>query len=358
MTVQDVPRPRNSVVFIRGETENRGPVVPRQFLEVLSGPTRAPFTNGSGRLELAQAIVNPGNPLTPRVLVNRVWLHHFGEGMVTTPDDFGTMSEPPSHPELLDYLASQFVANGWSLKRLHREIMLSSVYQQTADNNPRYAQIDPSNRLLWRANLQRLEFEALRDSLLAIGGVLDTNLYGRPVDLDRNPDSTRRTIYAVVDRTDLPDAFVNFDFANPEMPSGKRYETFVPQQALFMMNSPVVIEQAKKLVALKDFETCADDTARIQFLYDRIYQRLAHPAEIQLGLDFVTQPPTIEQTARELAAKPSKPGGKSGSGPRALARQQRFERNPPNNSRKRAPLTSWQEYAHALLQANEASFVD
>ncbi len=358
MTVQDAARPRDSVVFLRGEAENRGPVVPRQFLEILSSPTRTPFTNGSGRLDLAHAIVNQNDPLAPRVMVNRIWLHHFGAGIVTTPDDFGTMSEPPSHPELLDYLANQFVADGWSIKKLHRLIMLSSVYQQTTDNNPRYAQIDPFNRLLWRANIQRLEFETLRDSLLAIGGSLDTTIYGRPVDLERNPDSTRRTIYGVVDRSDLLDAFVNFDFANPDMPSGKRYETTVPQQALFLMNSPVVVEQAKKLVSLKEFETCSDETARIQFLYERIYQRPARTPEIQLGLDFVAQMPSTERTSKDIAASQSDSDGQRRFGPRALAKQQRFERNQPPASKKRAPLTGWQEYAHALLQANEASFVN
>jgi len=359
MTLADAARPRDSAVFIRGEAENRGPVVPRQFLEILSGPTRAPFTNGSGRLDLAHAIVNKNNPLTPRVLVNRVWLHHFGEGIVTTPDDFGTMSEPPTHPELLDHLASQFVADGWSIKKLHRAIMLSSVYQQTTDNNPRYAQIDPHNRLLWRANIQRLEFETLRDSLLAVGGSLDTTMYGRPVDLDRNPDSTRRTIYGIVDRSDLLDAFVNFDFANPDMPNGKRYETTVPQQALFLMNSPVVVEQAKKLVALNEFEACADDTARIQFLYDRIYQRPARPPEIQLGLDFVSQTPLKDKSSKDTTIAQSDSSNERRLGPRAMARQQRIERNQPANTpKKRAPLTGWQEFAHALLQANEASFVN
>ena len=359
MTVQDVSRPRDSVVFIRGEAENRGPVVPRQFLEILSGSTRTTFTNGSGRLDLAHAIINKNNPLAPRVLVNRVWLHHFGEGIVTTPDDFGTMSEPPSHPELLDYLASQFVADSWSIKKLHRAIMLSSVYQQTTDNNPRYAQIDPHNRLLWRANIQRLEFETLRDSLLAIGGSLDTTMFGRPVDLDRNPDSARRTIYGVVDRSDLLDAFVNFDFANPDMPNGKRYETTVPQQALFLMNSPVVVEQAKKLVALKDFEACADDPARIQFLYDRIYQRPARPPEVQLGLDFVSQTPLTDKSSKVAAVAQPDSANERRFGPRAMAQQRRSERNQPANApKKRAPLTGWQEYAHALLQANEASFVN
>ena len=367
MAVQDAARPRNSPVFIRGEAENKGEIVPRQFLEVIAGATRQPFTNGSGRLELAHAIVNKGNPLTPRVMINRIWQHHFGAGIVTTPDDFGTMSEPPSHPELLDYLATRFQDEGWSIKKLHRLIMLSSVYQQTTTDNPRYAQVDPYNRLLWRANIQRLEFESLRDSLLAIGGSLDRTLYGRPIDLERNLEATRRTIYGVVDRSDLLDAFVNFDFANPDMVNGIRHETSVPQQALFLMNSPVVIEQAKKLVALDEFEARTNDTARIEFLYERIYQRLPRQEEIQLGLDFVGQTPLTEKVAgKTLVASNS--GGPNRLANRQERRQEMMEErraerqggNRPNNvqQKKRAPLTGWQEYAHALLQANELSFVN
>ena len=358
MIVEDVSRPKDSPVFIRGEAENKGPIVPRRFLEVLSSASRPAFTNGSGRLELAHAIVNPSNPLTPRVLVNRVWQHHFGTGFVPTPDDFGTMSEAPSHPELLDHLATRFQEAGWSIKSLHRWIMLSAVYQQTTDDNPRFAQVDPNNRLMWRANIRRLEFEVLRDSLLAIGGSLDEAMYGRPVDLGRNPESRRRTIYGMVDRADVLDVLVNFDFANPDMPSGKRYETTVPQQALFLMNSPVVIEQAKKLASLKEFADCASDQARIQFLYERIYQRPPRPEEIQLGREFVSQTPNpgpavaSEPVAETVANNPRRPG------PRQMAKQQRVQRNLPPETRKRAPLTAWQEYAHALLQANEASFVN
>jgi hypothetical protein len=345
-------------VFIRGEAENKGPVVPRQFLEILSGPVRPQLTNGSGRLQLAHAIVSPTTSITPRVMINRIWQHHFGAGFVPTPDDFGMMSEPPSHPELLDYLSSVFVENGWSIKKIHRLIMLSSVYQQSSADNPRYAQIDPFNRLLWRANIQRLEFESLRDSLLAIGGALNEQMFGRPVDLERNLDSTRRTIYGVVDRSDLLDAFVNFDFANPDMPNGKRYETTVPQQALFLMNSPVVVEQAKRLVSLKDFDQCADDTTRIQFLYERIYQRPAREEEIKLGLDFVAQAPQVDAVPVVFAAQ-SGPDVGPRLRPKQLAKQQqRAGNNSSAASRKRAPLTSWQEYAHALLQANEASFVN
>ena len=360
MVLEDVLKPHDSPVFSRGEAGNRGAIVPRRFLEVLSGPYRPPFTNGSGRLQLAYAVASKSNPATPRVMVNRVWLHHFGEGFVPTPDDLGTMSEPPSHPELLDYLAACFMDEGWSLKKMHRLIMLSSVYQQSSANNPRYAQIDPFNRLLWRANIQRLEFEVLRDSLLAIGGALDPTMFGRPVDLTKEPYSTRRTIYGFVDRSDVADVLINFDFAPPDLPTGRRHQTTVPQQALFLMNSPLVVEQAKKLVALADFNQCQDDAAKIQFLYERIYQRPAREEEVKLGLEFISEKPEPEKVAAAEAppqriANPESFRGKFRE--KQLARQ-KFARGGGSTFRKREPLKAWEEYTHALLQANEASFVN
>jgi hypothetical protein len=353
MVLEDAVRGHDSPVFIRGEAGNKGEVAPRRFLQLLSGPVRPVFTNGSGRLELAMAITSPNNPLTARVMVNRIWLHHFGEGIVATPDDFGMMAEPPSHPELLDYLARNFMTNGWNIKKLHRLIMLSSVYQESSANNPHYAQTDPGNRLLWRANLRRLEFEPLRDSLLAIGGTLDTNLGGRPVDLRKNPDSTRRTIYDYVDRANIPDVLINFDFATPDMVTGVRHVTTVPQQALYLMNSPLVIDLARRLVARPDFSEITDDTARLNFLYERIYQRPPTPEEIQLGLEFVNQTP--------LRGENSPPVVKGGNPPRHGPGQTQYADRKglvAKADRRRAPLTSWEEYVQALLQANETSFVN
>jgi hypothetical protein len=345
MAVEDSPRPKDSPVFIRGEAGNRGPLVPRQFLEILSGPNRAAFTNGSGRLELAHAIVNSNNPLTPRVMINRIWLHHFGEGFVPTPDDFGTMSESPSHPELLDYLARRFMDEGWSIKKMHRLIMLSAVYQQNSANHPRYAEIDPDNRLLWRANIRRLDLEALRDSLLAIGGSLDRTLYGRPVDLTKEP---RRTVYGLIDRSDVPDVLLNFDFANPDMPNGRRHQTTVPQQALFLMNSPLVIEQARKLVALGEFNSCGDDAEKVRWLYERVYQRAPRPEELKLGIEFVAD----GRAAAVQASRDSPPVNPQRGRP-ALRPIARLLAAPAPKS-----LTPWEAYAHALLQANEMSFVN
>ena len=356
MVLEDVARPKDSPVFIRGEAENKGPIAPRRSLELLSGPVRPEFKNGSGRLDLAGAITSKNNPLTPRVMVNRVWLHHFGEGFVNTPDDFGTMSEPPSHPELLDYLAGKFIEDGWSVKKLHKQIMLSSVYQQSSANNPRYAQTDPQNRLLWRANIRRLEYEPLRDSLLAIGGTLDATMYGRSVDLNKEPYSTRRSIYGYTDRQNPADVQVNFDVANPDMTNGKRHQTTVPQQALFFMNSPLVVESAKNLVSRSDFSALASDEARIKLLYQTLYQRTPSAEEVALGLDFLSQEPSKDRVASTVsapAANPRRPGLAAMAANRPNAKRGGGVPTPS-----RAPLNAWQEYAHALFQANEFSFVN
>ena len=181
----DKPNPVNPYIYIRGTAGNRGPAVPRQFLEHLA-PDRKPFAAGSGRLELAKAIVHPDNPLTARVLVNRVWAHHFGKGLVLTPSDFGLRAQPPSHPELLDWLAHRFMQEGWSIKELHRWVMISATYQQASDNRPAFVKIDPANRLLWKMNRQRISFEALRDTVLQASGDLDLEIGGRPEKIQRS----------------------------------------------------------------------------------------------------------------------------------------------------------------------------
>ncbi len=357
MVLVDSPKPADSRVFIRGEAENQGDLTPRRFLEVLSGPNRPVFRSGSGRLELAAAIISTNNPLTARVMVNRIWLHHFGEGLVTTPDDFGNQSAPPSHPELLDFLAVRFVEDGWSIKHLHRLIMLSRVYQQGSENNPRYAQQDPENRLLWRANIRRLDFEAVRDSLLAIGGRLDTTAGGRPVNLGAAPYSVRRTIYGFVDRRNLPEIYTQFDFANPDVTTGKRYETIVPQQALFMMNSPLVVEQARSLVNRPDFKESAGAEGRIQLLYEIIYQRQPTPVEIKLGVNFIRQSPPAEMPEVSPVVSENPPTGDPAGGKKRPGRRpaMALATIPATGLR---PLGAWARYAHALLQANEATFIN
>jgi len=361
MVLVDSQKPADSPVFLRGEAENKGEIVPRRFLEILSGPARPVYHNGSGRVELAASIVNPANPLTARVMVNRIWLHHFGEGIVTTPDDFGNQSAPPSHPELLDYLASRFMADGWSIKKMHRLIMLSSVYQESSDNNPRYAQLDPNNRLLWRANIRRLEFEAVRDSLLAIGGRLDRTIGGRPVNLGQGQGgySSRRTLYGTVDRRNLPEIFNQFDFANPDITTGKRYETIVPQQALFMMNSPLVVEQARNIVKRQDFQDSVGAQDRIRLLYDLIYQREPTEVEMALGIEFLKDSPPAETpdsaALTQVANNNREARKKAGGGGKRTGPAMSLANIPPGRL---LPVGAWVKYTHALLQANEAMFIN
>lgn len=353
MVLMDSPRPQDSRVFIRGESTSKGEVAPRQFLQVLSHGKQEPFKDGSGRLELARAIASKDNPLTPRVMINRIWMHHFGDGFVTTPDDFGHQSAPPSNPELLDYLAARFMEDGWSIKKIHRLIMLSNVYQQSSENNPRFAQIDPNNSLLWRANIRKLEFEALRDSMLAIGGKLDTSVDGKPFDLMAMPYSTRRTVYAFIDRSDVPEVLNNFDFATPDFTTGKRYNTIVPQQSLFMMNSPLVVEQARNLVGRSDFQAQPTEEAKIKLLYELIYQRDPSATEIKLGLSFVSESPLEDKLPDAVSETPERDNGKKGKNAK---RGMTLKKS--NGKIDLRPLSPWEKYAHALLQTNEASFVN
>ncbi len=287
MVLVDAPNPVQPYVFLRGNPANRGPNVPRQFLQVLASKDAQRFTNGSGRLELAQAIARADNPLTGRVLVNRVWLHHFGQGLVRTPSDFGIRTEPPTHPELLDWLTTRFIEDGWSLKKLHKRIMLSKTYQQTSDPAPELLKADPENRLLGRMNRRRLDFEALRDSLLFVSGKLDPSIGGRPVDLFTEPFPTRRTLYGFIDRQNLPGVFRAFDFAGPDTHSPQRFQTTVPQQALFLMNNPFVVQQAKALMARPELADLHEPRQRIDTLYRLVYGRSAEPDEIQMALNFI-----------------------------------------------------------------------
>ncbi len=285
--LQDAPKPQDAFILTRGNPGNRGAKVPRQFPEILAGENRKPFEKGSGRLELAQAISSKDNPLTARVIVNRVWLNHFGAGLVKTPSDFGLRSEPPSHPEMLDYLATRFMEEGWSLKKLHRLIMLSSVYQQSSDDNPGTRASDAENRLLWRFNRRRLDFEALRDSVLAVTGKLDLTMGGDAVNIAEPPYSNRRTVYGFVERQNLPGVFRMFDFASPDATSPQRHETTVPQQALFMMNSPFVVNLAKNWTDRGEIKNEKKATTRIEEFYRLAYGRDPSPKEIGLGLDFL-----------------------------------------------------------------------
>ncbi len=274
-------------VFVRGKPGNLGPETRRQFLGALAGPERKPFAQGSGRLELARAIADANNPLTARVLVNRVWLAHFGAGLVRTPSDFGLRSEPPSHPELLDWLAHSFAHHGWSLKQLHRLIVLSATYQQSSHDRTEAAVIDPDNRLVWRMNRRRHDLESMRDALLSVAGRLDLTPSGLPVDILAAPYSRRRTVYGFVDRQNLPGLFRVFDFAVPDAHSPQRYTTTVPQQALYLMNHPFVSEQAQHVARRADITELVEPTQRIAQLYRLLFGRSPSSEEIASGLEFL-----------------------------------------------------------------------
>jgi hypothetical protein len=307
--VEDVSEIKPGHVFVRGKPENKGDEVYPQFLLILAGENRQRFTNGSGRLELAHAIANKNNPLTARVLVNRVWAHHFGHGLVRTPSDFGTRGDAPTHPELLDYLASEFMANGWSLKKLHRTLMLSRAYQQSSSLNPQSAirnpqSLDPENKWLWRMNRRRLDFEELRDSLLATSGKLDRTMGGLPASAMAWPYSSRRTIYAFIDRALVPNDFRVFDFASPDAHSPQRYLTTGPQQALLLMNSPFVIEQAKALLQRPEITMATNPRDRITKLYQLLYGRAPSADEIALGFKFVSTTESTQGTEKPKAQKP------------------------------------------------------
>ena len=278
----NVVKPR---IFKRGNPGNPGDEVPRRFLSVLSGGKPEPFKNGSGRLELARAIASRDNPLTARVMVNRVWAGHFGKGLVRTPGDFGTKGEAPTNAGLLDWLAAKFIADGWSLKKLHRTILLSATWQQASDERPDAMKADPENRLVWRMNRRRLDFESMRDSLLACSSQLDTAMGGLGQDIAA---TRRRTVYALVDRQNLPGVFRTFDFASPDTTNPQRFVTTVPQQALFMMNSPFVIDRARALTAAPPFQQPSAYEPQIHELYQRILARRAAPGEVDAGLRFVS----------------------------------------------------------------------
>jgi len=365
--VIDVPRAHDYPVLLRGEVQNKGDTVPRRFIECLSpDPKHRPEWNkGSGRVDLAKAIADPKNPLTARVLVNRLWQQHFGAGFVTTPDDFGNMSVPPANPELLDWLALRFVESGWSIKQLQRTIVLSSTYQQSSAANPAAVALDPDNKLLWRANLRRLQFEEVYDSLLAIAGTLDRTVGGKSVMPSSDSFGTRRSLYTYVDRRNPPELLTQFDFPNPDTPSGKRYETTVPQQALFLMNSPLVIETARKLTHRPAFAALDTDANRVTSLYLAIFQRPPTDREVDLGVRYVranpagkaldVPEPVAQKTAREKAIEDRK-ARQAALNPKI--KYAADQRPIGSNIMPAGPEDAWTKLAHALFQTNEAMFVN
>ncbi|MBL9133620.1 MAG: DUF1553 domain-containing protein, partial [Verrucomicrobiaceae bacterium] len=274
--LKDRALPSTPRVFTRGNPLTKGDAVPRQFLSLFGNQT--PFTKGSGRLELAHAIIDPRNPLTSRVMVNRIWQHHFGRGLVSTPSDFGKQGSAPTHPELLDWLATEFIRSGWSIKHMHWLIMMSEAYRRTSFptrsdglENPSYVP-------------HRLSFEEARDAWLAAAGRLNPRVGGRPEPLF-SASNTRRTLYAFVDRENLPAVMRTFDFANPDLSIPQRTETTVPQQALFGLNHPFLVQQAKALV--KRVSTEKSPEGRIGLLYRHLFQRSPKADEMTSALSFV-----------------------------------------------------------------------
>ena len=292
--------PSTPRVLLRGNPLTKGDTVPRQFLSLFGA--QRPFTQGSGRLELAKAIIDPRNPLTARVMVNRIWQHHFGRGLVSTPSDFGKQGTAPSHPELLDWLAQRFIDSGWSIKAMHRLIMMSETYQQSSGGgavDPAHA--DPDNRLLWRMNPHRLSFEEARDAWLMAAGRLSLEVGGAPLPLFA-ADNQRRTLYTLVDRENVPAVMRTFDFANPDLSIPQRTETTVPQQALFGMNHPFVVQQAKALLGREDIKG-ADAARRVRRIYGHLFQRAPRADEMEQALRFVQEdePRVIVQTDHSKA---------------------------------------------------------
>jgi hypothetical protein len=277
--------PANMKVFQRGNPAKLGPEAPRRLLKILAGDEPKAFTQGSGRLELADAIASKDNPLIARVMVNRVWHYHFGRPIVGTPSNFGQLGDRPTHPELLDYLACCFMEGGWSLKKLHREIMRSAVYQLSSERNDKNFSVDGDNRWLWRMNRRRLDVESWRDAMLAVSGKLDPKLGGPTTNLAAL-DNNRRTVYARISRHDLSYVLRLFDFPDANITSERRNETTVPQQQLFVLNSPFVIETAKALAARVQKEA-SGDVDRIQRAFTLTFGRPASAEETRIFLAFL-----------------------------------------------------------------------
>lgn len=306
-------KPKDLHVFLRGNTETKGDLVKRRFLKVLAQNEPKSFTQGSGRLELAEAIADPNNPLTARVIVNRVWSIFFGRGLVATPSNFGQLGSLPSHSELLDDLAVRFMENNWSIKWLVRELVLSSTYQQNSQIISRNELIDSANIYLWRMNRRRLSVEQWRDSILAVSNNLDRR-GGESLELT-DAKNVRRTIYGRVSRKKLSDILIQFDYPDANVHSAKRSDTTTAIQKLFIINSSFMVEQAKGLAKRITGDSSATDLTHIQSTYALLYNRQPTREETDLGLAFLRLPAE----------------GK---------------------------LTRWEQYSHALLAANEMMFVD
>ncbi len=326
--------PVTQKVFVRGDYNNPGEEAPKAFPAILTAFDTKPNFSGSGRLQLAEWLTQPEHPLTSRVMTNRIWQWHFGEGLVRTPDNFGKMGERPSHPELLDFLAREFVKSGWSIKSMHRLVMLSSTYQM-ASVNPNLAEnADADNRLLTRFNRRRLTVEELRDGLLAIDGSIDLTMggslqQGRGTDgennqgrLSLNPEKLkRRTIYIPLRRANLPTLLNLFDFGDATSMAGKRQLTNVSTQALFWLNSEFLADSSVSMAKALLADASLNDSSRIETLYVRVLNRKAEKEE-------------IEQATKYIAAFRQKASGEH------------------------TDQKAWQSLCHVLMASNDFLYID
>ena len=286
----------NMRIALRGNPRRHGDEVPRRFLEILTEVDARPeFQEGSGRLELSQAISSPENPLTARVIVNRIWMHHFGKAIVRSPSNFGVLGDLPTHPELLDYLAITLIESGWSIKALHRHIMNSATYQMSSSHDEQNFGIDGDNQFVWRMNPRRMDVEVWRDSLLSVTDEIDLSIGGAP--FDNLANTNRRTLYAKVSRNGdvfASDTFLRlFYFPLMRATVAKRPFSVVPQQFLFMMNSQFMIDRAQALANRLE-QASTDREEQIQLAYRLLFNREANPEEMKLGQAFIAEQESFE----------------------------------------------------------------
>jgi cytochrome c553 len=379
--VEDNPSIVNLPLAIRGNPNNLGQEVPRHFLSMLSKSDPAPYTKGSGRLELADDIL--AQPIAMRVIVNRIWKGHFGTGIVDSPSNFGQTGERPTNPELLEYLAASFAKNGMSIKKLHREIMLSAVYRLSSANNSADFAKDSGNRFYWRFDRKRMDAEQLRDSVLMVAGNLDNQLGGPSEEL--TPGYTRRTVYGKVSRYKLDEYLQLFDFPTPSISAEKRFTTTVPLQRLFLMNSDFMQVEAEELARRVAGEP--DNRSRIRKVYLLAYGRDPSEEEIKVGLDYLHAEPMREYEENKnkppeggggrggrggrggAAAPDTEPVGDGGAQPAAMGNGMMggmggmFGGGRGGRGRGGAPEvkyepTAWGRYAKALLSSSEFLFVN
>ena len=365
--MRDLEKPVAQKLHLRGNPMREGEEVPRRFIPVLSSGDPRPLTRGSGRLDLAESILE--QPIAARVAVNRIWKWHFGTGIVNTPSNFGKLGERPTHPELLEYLSQYFIDNGYSMKKLHRHMMLSAVYQLGAASDPANMAKDAGNRLYWHASRRRMSAEQIRDSVLFVSGTLENKIGGPSIPL--TPAATRRTVYGKVSRYKLDQFLQLFDFPAPTISAEQRFSTNVPLQRLFFMNSEFMQQQAERLAQKVQDEP--DNRARVKKAYRLVFARDPNDAEVTMALEYLAAEPLRAYEERKLAAelekkekekdpkkaaaKPpaEKPEGEIGEGMMAGVVPPRPGAEPP---KKPLPVTPLGRYIKVLLSSSEFLFID